>query len=73
MVKKGQTWIASGGTPGTFNNLERAFEDRGDRKSVVNTVRLDIAVDRNESGGEGVRGGPSGGVVTVSYERRCHL
>lgn len=67
------TWIAGGGASGTVDDLEGVSENRGERKRVVNTAPLDLAVYGGESAGNWSRGRNDGGDVAVrDLSRRRH-
>lgn len=58
-------WIAGGGAGGTVGDLEGVSENRGERKRVVNTAPLDLAVYGGESAGNWRRGRNDGGDIAV--------
>lgn len=66
------TRVSSRGARRTIEKLERAFENRGKRKIVIDTTGLDVAVDGGETAGDGGRGGPAGGEAAVRYKRWSH-
>lgn len=59
------TWIAGGRASGTVDDLEGVSENRGERKRVVNTAPLDLAVYGGESAGYWSRGRNDGGDIAV--------
>ena len=73
LYRKSLTWVASSGASGTVDNLETFFEDGRKRKCMIDTTRLDFTIQRDESTGDGARGGLSGGEVTIRYKgwRHC--
>lgn len=65
------TWMACGGAGGALNDLEGVLEDGRERKSVVETAVLDLAVHDGDAAGFR-RGEFNGGVVAVGYHRKRH-
>ena len=68
---KGITRVASGGARGTIDDFEWISKNRRKRKSVVDTTRLDLTVNRGYTSLD--RSRFNGGDIAVSDQRRRHL
>jgi hypothetical protein len=66
------TWIAGGSAGGAIDDIEGASENRGERKRMVDTARLDLAVNGGDSPRHRRRGRLSGSDIAVSDESGSH-
>lgn len=70
-IVNGITRVAGGRARGTVDDFEGISENRREGKSVVDTTRLDLTINRGNTSGGGILF--NGGDIAVSDQRRRHL